>query len=100
MRSPFVDCDFKRIRTILQQMNTSRIHTGWFLVLDGDSDKTSTAVIVHVEEEEEGSEPRVTSLRVAYAPSSRYLSAASIAHPSLDELIEIAESTADGVLRD
>ena len=40
------------------------------------------------------------SVRVEYATSSRYLSAASGAHPPLDELIEIAGDAEDGVLRD
>jgi hypothetical protein len=75
-------------------ITNSPLNTSWFLVLDDRSEKDSTAVIVHVED------GVVRKVRVAYAVSSRYLSAASIGHPPLDELIEIAEEEGDGVLRD
>jgi hypothetical protein len=97
LHSPFVGCDLSTIQHILQRMihtTKSPLNTSWFLVLDDRSEKDSTAVIVHVEE------GGVRQVRVAYAVSSRYLSAASIGHPPLDELIEIAEEEDDGVLRD
>ena len=72
----------------------SKLITDWFLVLDKESVETSTAVIVRIDEGE------VLSARVAYPVSSRYLSAASVAHPPLDELIEIANEESDGVIRD
>ena len=82
-------------------MNTTWLHTDWFLVLDGESDKTSTAVIVRAEDDaNEGNGLSVTSARVAYGPASRYLSAAGIGHPPLDELIEVARDSGDGVVRD
>jgi hypothetical protein len=97
LQSPFLDCDFLGIQDRLQRMvhtTDSPLNTSWFLVLDDRSEKDSTAVIVHVED------GVVRKVRVAYAVSSRYLSAASIGHPPLDELIEIAEEEGDGVLRD
>jgi hypothetical protein len=80
-------------------MNTSRLKTDWYLVLDRESDKTSTAVMVNLESGEED-ELCVQSVRVAYGVASRYLSAASIRHPPLDELIEFAEGQGDGIVRD
>jgi len=53
-----------------------------------------TALIVNVEQQE------VRQVRVEWKTASRYLAAASISHPSIDELIEIAEGKEDGVLRD
>jgi hypothetical protein len=97
LHSPFADCDFSRCQRLLLQMvetTGSLLDTNYFLVLDDRSEKDSTAVIVHVEE------GVVRRVRVAYPFASRYLSAASIGHPSLDELIEIAEEEDDGVLRD
>lgn len=73
----------------------SKLDTKWFLVLDERSAQTCTAVIVRVEEDGD-----VLSARVAYPVSSRYLSAASVAHPPLDELIEMANEEGDGVIRD
>lgn len=80
-------------------MNTSRLKRDWYLVLDRESDKTSTAVMVDVESGEED-ELCVQSVRVAYGVASRYLSPASIGHPSLGELIEFAEGQGDGIVRD
>jgi len=84
---------------MLQQMNSPRLQKDWYLVLDGESEQTSTAVIVSVESGEED-EVRVQSVRVAYGVSSRYLYAASIGHPSLDELVEVTEELGDLILRD
>lgn len=97
LQSPFADCDFVIIQQQLQQMvktTGSSLTTDWFLVLDAQSEETFTAVIVNV------GEGVVREVRVAYAMASRYLSAASISHPSIDEMIEIAKEEGDGVLRD
>jgi hypothetical protein len=97
LQSPFTGSDFSRIQQLLQQTkNTTRspLITEWFLVLDEQSEQTSTAVIVNIED---GS---VHSVRVAYPVSSRYLSAASVGSPSIDELIEIANEEGGGVLKD
>ncbi|KAG9868796.1 hypothetical protein KCU77_g108, partial [Aureobasidium melanogenum] len=59
------------------------------LVHDESSVQTSTAVIVCVEDGD------VLSGRVVYPVPSTYLSAASISHPSLDVLIEIASEEGD-----
>jgi hypothetical protein len=99
IRSPFVDCDYPRIRAILHEMNTPRLQTDWYLVLDGESERTSTAVMVNAESDEEGG-LRVRSARVAYGVASRYLSAISIGHPPLSELVEVAKEQGDGVVRD
>lgn len=80
-------------------MNTSRLKKDWYLVLDRESDKTSTAVMVNLESGEED-ELCVQSVRLAYGVASRYLSAASIGHPPLGELIEFAECQGDGIVRD
>ena len=98
-RSPFVDCDYPRIKAILQEMNTPRLQADWYLVLDGASEKTSTAVMVNSESDEEDG-LRVQSARVAYGVASRYLSAASTGHPPLHELIGVAKEEGDGVVRD
>ncbi|KAI4726128.1 hypothetical protein E4T49_06055 [Aureobasidium sp. EXF-10728] len=97
LQSPFTGCTLLRIHQLLLDMKKateSKLHTGSFLVLDGNSEQTSTAVIVNVED------GGVRSARVAYPVASRYLSAASIAHPSLDEMIEIADSKHGGVIQD
>jgi hypothetical protein len=89
LQSPFANSDFSRIQDLLQQMvNTTRspLDTKWFLVLDGESEQTSTAVIVRVDEDGD-----VRSVHVAYPVASRYLAAASIGHPPLEELIESVE---------
>lgn len=96
LQSPFTGSDFFHIQQLLQQMkNTtdSPLKTAWFLVLDGQSEQGSTAVIVNVEDQS------VRTVRVAYPVASRYLSAASIGHPPIDELIEIANEEGGGVLR-
>jgi len=80
-------------------MNTPRLQTDWYLVLDGESEKTSSAVTGNVESGEED-EVRVQSVRVAYGVSSRYLSAAGIGHRPLDELIGVAEEQGDVIMRD
>lgn len=72
----------------------SKLHKDWYLVLDQRSARTSTAVIVRVEDED------VLSVRVAYPVSSRYVSASSIGHPPLEELIEIANEETGGVFQD
>ena len=97
LRSPFTGSDFSRIQQLLQQgKNNTRspLNTEWFLVLDGRSEQTSTAVIVNIED------GNVRSVRVAYPVASRYLSAASVGSPSIDELIEIANEECGGVLQD
>ena len=55
--------------------------------------------MVNVESGEED-ELCVQSVRLAYGVASRYLSAASIGHPPLGELIEFAECQGDGIVRD
>jgi hypothetical protein len=97
LQSPFADYSFSRVQQLLQQtVNTTRspLNMRWFLVLDVESEQTSTAVMVRVDED--GS---VRSLRVAYPVASRYLAAASVGHPPLDELIEIGEGEG-GVIHD
>jgi hypothetical protein len=97
LQSPFADSSFSRIQQLLQQIvNNARspLNTQWFLVLDAESEQTSTAVIVRVDED--GS---VRSMRVAYPVASRYLAAASVGHPPLDELIESVEG-GGGVIHD
>jgi hypothetical protein len=80
-------------------MNTPRLQTDWYLVLDAESEKTSTAVMVNAESDEED-RLRVQSARVAYGVASRYLSAVSIGHPPLSELIVVTEQQGDGIVRD
>lgn len=97
LQSPFNGCTYLEVHQKLQDMvaaTDSKLDTEWFLVLDESSAQTSTAVIVRVEDGD------VLSARVAYPVSSRYLSAASIGHPPLDELIESANEEGDGVIRD
>jgi len=97
LQSPFVGTDLYRVQQPLQQMkDTTRspLNTEWFLVLDKQSEQTSTAVIVNIEDRV------VRSVRVACPVASRYLSAASVGHPPIDELIEIANEEGGGVLRD
>ncbi|CAD0084694.1 unnamed protein product, partial [Aureobasidium vineae] len=97
LQSPFTGCTLLRIHQLLLDMEKateSKLHTDWFLVLDERSEQSSSAVIVNVEGED------VRSARVAYPVASRYLSAASIAHPSLDEMIEIADWKHGGVIQD
>jgi hypothetical protein len=97
LQSPFADSSPSRIQQLLQQtVNTTRspLNTQWFMVLDAESEQTSSAVIVRVDED--GS---VRSLRVAYSVASRYLAAASVGHPPLDELIEIGGGEG-GVIHD
>ena len=69
-------------------------------MLDGRALEDETAVIVNVEEGENAEGDMVRQVRVEWKTASRYLAAASIAHPGIDELIEIAEGKEDGVLRD
>lgn len=97
LQSPFAGSDYSHIQQLLQQMkNTTRspLMTEWFLVLDEQSERISTAVIVNVEDQS------VRSVRVACPVASRYLSAASVGHPPIDELIEIANEEGSGVLQD
>ncbi|KAK6000928.1 hypothetical protein QM012_003011 [Aureobasidium pullulans] len=97
LQSPFNGCTVLEVHQKLQDMvsaTDSKFDTNWFLVLDERSAQTSTAVIVRVEDGD------VLSGRVAYPVSSRYLSAASISHPSLDEMIEIANDKMDGIIQD
>jgi hypothetical protein len=97
VQSPFAGSNFSRIQQLLQQTkNTthSPLNTEWFLVLDEQSEQTSTAVIVNIED------GNVRSVRVACPVASRYLSAASVSHPPIDELIEIANEEGGGVLQD
>lgn len=83
----------------MKKTTGSKIQTDWFLVLDERSAEDGTAVIVNVEEGDGGDE-QVREVRVEWKVSSRYLAAASICHPGIDELKEIAEGETDGVLRD
>jgi hypothetical protein len=97
LQSPFADSAYSRIQQQLQQTvatTRSPLDTQWFLVLDGESERTSTAVIVRVDEDGD-----VLSVRVAYPVASRYLAAASIGHPPLEELIESVEGEG-GVIYD
>lgn len=72
----------------------SPLNTEWFLVLDEESAQTSTAVIVRIE-----SDGVVQSVRAEYTECSTCIAAASVAHPPLDEMIEIANEYGDGVVR-
>jgi hypothetical protein len=95
LQSPFAGCDGPAIQQKLREMveaTGSAINTHWFLVLDNRA-KEDVAVIVNVGEE------GVRMVQVGGGVASRYLAAARIAHPSIDESIEIAED-GDGVLRD
>lgn len=78
----------------MKKSTRSKIATNWFLVLDARSAEDETAVMVNFEEGE------VREVRVEWKVSSRYLAAASISHPGIEELREIAEGKEDGVLRD
>lgn len=63
LQSPFAGSDFSHIQQLLQQTkNTTRspLNAEWFLVLDEQSEQTSIAVIVNVED------GAVRSVRVAY----------------------------------
>ncbi|KAI4847790.1 hypothetical protein E4T45_06621 [Aureobasidium sp. EXF-8846] len=96
-QSPFNNCDASTIQQKLEDMEKTTgtaINTHWFLVLDQRSERDDTAVIVNVDEE------GVRDVRVAFTVASQYLAATSIAHPGIDELIEIVESEGSGVLRD
>jgi hypothetical protein len=53
-----------------------------------------TAVIVNVDEGE------VRNVRVRFAVASRYLAAVSVAHPSINELMEIVEEEGGRVIDD
>jgi hypothetical protein len=92
LRSPFIDCDYLRIRALLQQMNTSLLATKWFLALYAESEKTFTGVIVHVKSDEDGG-LSVESAHVVFGKASQVLLAANIAHPPLQEHVE-----SDGVI--
>lgn len=97
LQSPFAGSNFSHIQQLLQQTkNTTRspLNVAWFLVLEKQSEQTSTAVIVNIEG------GTVRSVRVAYPVASRYLSAASVGSPSIDEMIEIANEEGGGVLQD
>jgi hypothetical protein len=85
LQSPFADSAYSRIQQQLQQtVATTR----------SPLEQTSTAVIVRVDEDGD-----VLSVRVAYPVASRYLAAASIGHPPLEELIESVEDEG-GVIYD
>lgn len=76
-----------RIQQQLEQMKTATrapLKTKWFLVLDEQSEQTSSAVIVS------SGDQSIRSVRVHYPVASRYLSAASVCRFSIDELIKIA----------
>ncbi|KAL2034583.1 hypothetical protein VTO58DRAFT_105297 [Aureobasidium pullulans] len=97
LKSPFVGLDYHEVQRLLQQMvkNTgSKIDTKWFLVLDDESEHTSSGMIVVVEGE------YVRSVRVNYPTTSRDLAAASVAHPGIDEMIELANDKCSGILQD
>ncbi|KAF2158689.1 hypothetical protein M409DRAFT_30781 [Zasmidium cellare ATCC 36951] len=107
LQSPFTGLDYSEIRKLLMQMkeaSASKLKTDWFLVLDGRSVETNSAVIVNVEPHGTHTlRSSVRSLRVDYPTSSRYLAAASIAHPSINELKEVVDGNPDkfkGILRD
>jgi len=103
LNTPFLDYSPVAIAVTLQHLKKttgSAIQTNWFLVLDGRALEDETAVIVNVEEGENAEGDMVRQVRVEWKTASRYLAAASIAHPGIDELIEIAEGKEDGVLRD
>lgn len=97
LKSPFVGLDYHEVQRLLQQMvkNTgSKIDTKWFLVLDDESEHTSSGMIVVVEGE------YVRSVRVNYPTTSRDLAAASVAHPGIDEMIELANDKCNGIIQD
>ena len=97
LNTPFLDYSPIAIAATLQHLKKttgSAIHTNWFLVLDERAMEDETALIVNVEQEV------VRQVRVEWKTASRYLAAASISHPGIDELREIAEGKEDGVLRD
>ncbi|CAD0019620.1 unnamed protein product [Aureobasidium pullulans] len=97
LKSPFAGLDYPEVQSFLQQMvkdTGSKIDTEWFLVLDDESERTSSGVIVVVESE------YVRSVRVTYPTTSRYLAATSVAHPGIDEMIELASDNYNGILQD
>jgi len=97
LNTPFLDYSPVAIAAALQYLKKttdSAIQTDWFLVLDERAMEDETAVIVNVEGKE------VRQVKVEWKTASRCLAAASIAHPGIDELREIAEGNEDGVLRD
>jgi hypothetical protein len=77
----------------MKRTTRSLLNTEWFLVLYEQSEETSTAVIVNIED------GNARSVRVAYPVASRYLSAASVGSPSIDDLIEIENEEDGGVLQ-
>ncbi|KAH0365810.1 hypothetical protein KCU65_g5816, partial [Aureobasidium melanogenum] len=99
LQSPFKGCTYLEIHEKLKDMvaaTDSSLETEWFLVLDEDSVQTSTAVIVRIE-----SDGEVQSVRAEHLVCSVSISAASVAHAPLDEMIEIANDygAKDGVIR-
>lgn len=97
LKSPFSGLDYPEVQRLLQQMvkNTgSAIDTTWFLVLDEESERTLSGVIVVVEGD------YVRSVRVTYPTTSRDLAAASVAHPGIDEMIELANDKYNGIFQD
>ncbi|KAI5208203.1 hypothetical protein E4T39_01512 [Aureobasidium subglaciale] len=107
LQSPFTGLSYPQIRDRLVQLNQGTgiaLETNWFLVLDERSAETQSAVMVNVKAHgEHALRSAVRSLRVEYPTSSRYLSAASIAHPPIDELKEIVNGKPEkfqGILRD
>lgn len=107
LNTPFPHFSPVAIAQTLQEMKKkmgSKIYTNWFLVLDGRGSGDESAVMINVEGEvgqaREVEEREVREVRVEWKTASRYLAAASIAHPGIDELKEIAQGMADGVLRD
>lgn len=103
LNTPFPDYSPVAIATTLQHLKKtthSAIQTDWFLVLDGRAMEDETAVIVNVEGGEDAEGIMVRQVRVEWKTANRYMAAASIAHPGIDESREIAEGNKNGVLRD
>lgn len=63
-------------------------------MLDEQSEQSSTAIIINIED------GGVRLLRVIWPVASRYLSAASVGSPLINEVIEIANEAGGGVLQD
>ncbi|THX27833.1 hypothetical protein D6D12_05195 [Aureobasidium pullulans] len=96
VRGPFLGMGYFRIHEVLKEMiehtGSDLLESDWFLVLDERSDETQSAVMVNV------GDLGVRSLRVDYPVSARYLAAAAIANPPIDELAETVGE--GGILRD
>ncbi|KAG9681409.1 hypothetical protein KCU95_g17854, partial [Aureobasidium melanogenum] len=96
IRGPFFDMEYASIQEVLKDViehtGSDRLESDWFLVLDERSEDTQSAVMVNV------GDLGVRSLRVGYPVSARYLAAAAMANPPLDELAETVDK--GGILRD